>query len=57
MTTIWKCGRIKCAWRGTQAQKARIPLPAWPGAHSIVCPVCGGESFFWVSNGKSEAKL
>ena len=56
MTTIWKCGADRCNWHGTHGQKKRITSTQWSGAYRLVCPDCGGELFFWVSNGKSKAK-
>ena len=42
-----RCGRMKCKWRGYEAELVGVPSKTFgPGVTDKVCPVCGENGYY-----------
>lgn len=52
---LWKCGRRKCGWVGTDAEKNSVKDS--PMAWTLVCPRCGERGFYEGRPGDKPSRL
>lgn len=52
---LWKCGRRKCGWVGTDAEKKSVKDR--PGMWTLVCPRCGERGFYEGKPGDKPSRL
>lgn len=44
-----RCGKTKCKWRGYETDLASVPHKKFVSARQSVCPVCGCDSYMFMT--------
>lgn len=51
-----KCSKRKCGWTGVETELAGKPDPTMSGCMQNVCPKCGNDSYYFVTQRKPSAE-